>query len=82
MGVNFGKTLVKFAEPATYRDALREVEDRYNGKLFSPPFSPHLIQKSNFVIKQVEQVCEIRNPVKDQGCFEVSEVSKDGNLKT
>ena len=68
MGVNFGKTLVKFAEPATYRDALREVEDRYNGKLISSPFSPNLIQKSNFLIKQVEQVCEIRNPVKDQGC--------------
>ena len=31
MGKNFCKALVKFSDPATYRDALREVEERING---------------------------------------------------
>ena len=31
MGRGFCKALVKFSDPPTYRDALREVEDRING---------------------------------------------------
>lgn len=31
MGKNFCKALVKFSDPPTYRDALREVEDRLSG---------------------------------------------------
>ena len=31
MGKNFCKALVKFSDPPTYRDGLREVEDRING---------------------------------------------------
>ena len=41
MGKNFCKALVKFSEPATYRDALREVEDRING-------NQNPISKSNY----------------------------------
>ena len=31
MGKGFCKAMVKFSDPPTYRDALREVEDRLNG---------------------------------------------------
>ena len=41
MGKNFCKALVKFSEPATYRDGLREVEDRING-------NQNPISKSNY----------------------------------
>lgn len=41
MGKNFCKALVRFSEPATYRDALREVEDRING-------NTNPISKSNY----------------------------------
>ena len=41
MGKSFCRALVKFSEPATYRDALREVEERINGN--TNPMS-----KSNF----------------------------------
>lgn len=36
-GKTFCKTLVKFSDPVIYRDALREVEERINGKFPSPP---------------------------------------------
>lgn len=41
MGRNFCKALVKFSDPPTYRDALREVEERINGNL-------NPISKSNY----------------------------------
>ena len=41
MGKNFCRALVKFSEPAVYRDALREVEERLNG-------NTHPISKSNY----------------------------------
>ena len=41
MGKNFCKALVKFSDPPTYRDGLREVEDRINGNL-------NPISKSNY----------------------------------
>jgi hypothetical protein len=41
MGRNFCKALVKFSEPAVYRDALREVEERING-------NQNPISKSNY----------------------------------
>ena len=41
MGRNFCKALVKFSDPPTYRDALREVEDRING-------NQNPISKSNY----------------------------------
>ena len=44
MGKNFCKALVKFSDPPTYRDALREVEDRING-------NQNPISKSNYSIQ-------------------------------
>ena len=41
MGRGFCKALVKFSDPPTYRDALREVEDRING-------NQNPISKSNY----------------------------------
>jgi len=41
MGKGFCKALVKFSDPPTYRDALREVEDRING-------NTNPISKSNY----------------------------------
>ena len=41
MGWHFCKTLVKFADPAVYRDALREADDRING-------NTNQISKSNY----------------------------------
>ena len=45
MGKNFAKALVKFSEPAVYRDALREVEERING-------NPNPIPKSNYSMQR------------------------------
>jgi len=50
MGKNFCKALVKFSDPPTYRDALREVEDRING-------NTNPISKSNYSM-QLEQHTE------------------------
>ena len=44
MGRNFCNALVKFSEPAVYRDALREVEERINGNQIIIPKSNYSMQ--------------------------------------